>query len=67
MILIFRRFGLVGGTQLGDLIVGTVLSSLLIGYLGMWEDMMKHACVGFGLDFCLYCDWYSSWNFNVKI
>jgi len=46
------------GARSWIIVVGTVLASLLIGYLGMWEDMMKtlalisvstFVCIGIGI------------------
>lgn len=46
------------GARSWVIVVGTVLASLLIGYLGMWEDMMKtlalisvstFVCIGIGI------------------
>ncbi len=57
MIVIFAVLVWLGGRS-WIIVVGTVLASLLIGYLGMWEDMMKtlalisvstFVCIGVGI------------------
>lgn len=57
MILIFAVLVWLGARS-WVIVVGTVLASLLIGYLGMWEDMMKtlalisvstFVCIGVGI------------------
>lgn len=57
MILIFAVLVWLGARS-WVIVVGTVLASLLIGYLGMWEDMMKtlalisvstFVCIGIGI------------------